>query len=164
MPKEDFRFNCVLRVRWAECDVQGIVFNAAYVNYVEIGQSEYFRNLGIAIYDSNGRRHFDLATVRVGVDFLSPARMDDVLQIHWKVESIGNSSLTTNSEIYNSRSGDLLSRAEVIYVSYDNEAEAATPVPDDMRRLIQTYEETGEVLPLDALPGLAGLTRALPEE
>ena len=40
MPKADFRFHTSLRVRWMECDAQGIVFNGAYMDYLEVGQSE----------------------------------------------------------------------------------------------------------------------------
>ena len=50
MPKSDFKFSTELRVRWMECDAQGIVFNGAYLGYLEIAQAEYFRNLGFSIY------------------------------------------------------------------------------------------------------------------
>ena len=83
--------------------------------------------------------------------------MDDLIDIYWKVERIGNSSLTTRSEIHNRATGDLLLRAEIIYVNFDSDASVSRRVPDDLRTLIETYEKTGEVIPLDELPGLAGL-------
>ncbi len=163
MFRQDFRFSCVVRVRWAECDAQGIVFNGAYINYLEVAQAEYFRNLGFVLYDPDGRRHFDTATVKATLEYLSPARVDDMMDIYWKVERIGNASLTTRCEIYNRASGDLLLRAEVIYVDYDSDAGVSRRVPDDLRTLVETYETTGEVIPLDDLPELAGLARAAPE-
>ena len=163
MSRQDFRFSCVVRVRWAECDAQGIVFNGAYINYLEVAQAEYFRNLGFVLYDPDGRRHFDTATVKATLEYLSPARVDDMMDIYWKVERIGNASLTTRCEIYNRASGDLLLRAEVIYVDYDSDAGVSRRVPDDLRTLVETYETTGEVIPLDDLPELAGLARAAPE-
>ena len=159
MPKEDFRFNCDLRVRWADCDAQGIVFNGGYFEFLEVAQAEYFRNLGFILYDSDGRRHFDTATVKATLEYLSPARVDDVLEVRWKVERVGNSSLTTRSEIYNALTGTLLLRAEVVYVDFDSAAAVSRNVPDDMRALIETFEETGVVIPLDDLPGLEGLAR-----
>ena len=51
-------------------------------------------------------------------------------------------------------------KAEVIHVDYDSDAGTSRPVPDDLRRLIETYESSGEVIPLDELPGLAGVARA----
>ena len=161
MPKDEFRFSCVERVRWSDCDAQGIVFNGAYFDYLEVAQAEYFRNLGFILYDPDGRRHFDTATVKATLEYISPARVDDLIEIHWKVERIGNSSLTTRSEIHNRASGDPLLRAEIIYVNFDSDAGVSRPVPDDLRALIEAYENTGRVIPLDDLPQLAGLARAI---
>ena len=41
MAKSDFRFKTSIRVRWMECDAQGIVYNGAYLGYLEVGQAEY---------------------------------------------------------------------------------------------------------------------------
>ena len=163
MGVKDFRFHCRIRVRWAECDAQGIVFNGAYFSYLEVAMAAYYRNLGIALYDSEGRRHFDTATVKATLEYISPARVDDVIDIYWRVERIGNSSITTGAEVRASRSGELVLRAEVIHVDFDSDAGVSRPVPDDMRRLIETFESTGEVIPLDELPGLKGVARA-PED
>ena len=153
----EFRFHCPIRVRWAECDAQGIVFNGAYFSYLEVALAAYFRNLGIALYDPEGRRHFDTATVKVTLEYLSPARVDDVLDMYWRVERIGNSSITTRAEMRDSRSGTLVVKAEVVHVDFDSDSGTSRPVPADMRRLIDTYESTGVVIPLDELPGLRGL-------
>ena len=159
MSRQDFRFSCAVRVRLSECDVQGIAFNGSYLDYIEVAQAGYFRNLGFAIYDSDGRRHFDTAIVKATLEYLSPARVDDLIDVCWKIERIGNTSLTALSEIYRRDSGDPLLRAELIYVDYDSDAGVSRRVPDDMRTLIETYEDTGEVIPLDDLPGLSGLAR-----
>src|SRR5690606_20149900 len=45
MQQEDFRFSTSLRVRWAEVDMQGIVFNGHYLTYADVGITEYFRAL-----------------------------------------------------------------------------------------------------------------------
>ena len=164
MPKDDFRFSCTERVRWSDCDAQGIVFNGSYFDYLEVAQAEYFRNLGFILYDPNGRRHFDTATVKATLEYISPARVDDLIDIHWKVQRIGNSSLTTRSEIHNRVSGDLLLRAEIIYVNFDSDAGVSRRVPDDLRTLIETYENTSRIISLDELPELSGLARAAPGE
>ena len=73
MSKNDFRFSMSLRVRWSECDAQGIVFNGAYQNYLEVAQAEYYRNLGIRLYGEISRKHFDTATVKITLEFITPA-------------------------------------------------------------------------------------------
>ena len=81
MGKNDFRFSMSLRVRWSECDAQGIVFNGAYQNYLEVAQAEYYRNLGIRLYGEISRKHFDTATVKITLEFITPAKIDDMLTL-----------------------------------------------------------------------------------
>lgn len=145
MPKEDFRFSCELRVRWGECDAQGIVFNAQYMNFIEVAQAEYFRNLGMRLYDADSRRCFDLATVKATLEYMAPARVDDMLEIYIGVARIGNSSLTLKAEMYLADSAQPIHRAEAVYVNYDAELGKARAVPDDVRRLIADFERGGEV-------------------
>ena len=57
-----------VRVRWMECDAQGIVYNGAYLVYLEIGQAEYYRNLGFAIYIIPQSGYFDFAVVNDDLD------------------------------------------------------------------------------------------------
>ena len=103
MAKSDFRFHTSLRVRWMECDSQGIVYNGKYMDYMEIGQSEYFRNLGFSIYRIARRGYFDTATVRALIEYKTPARVDDILDIFVRVTRIGNTSITMNMEVYPGR-------------------------------------------------------------
>ena len=79
------------------------------------------------------------------------------MDVAWRVERIGNTSLATLSEMRRATTGEPLLRAEIIYVNFDSEAVAARRVPDDMRRLVETYEATGVVIPLSELPELGGL-------
>ena len=159
MTAGDFRFSCRLRVRWSDCDAQGIVFNGMYLSFIEVAQAAYFRNLGIRLYDEEGRRHFDTATVKATLEYVSPARGDDLIEVHWRVAEIGNSSLTTLSQITNAQTGQPILRAEVINVNFDSESVASRRVPDGLRNLIETYESTGRVIPLDQLSDLSGLAR-----
>ena len=132
-----------MRVRWSEGDAQGIVYNARYFDYIEVAQAEYFRNLGIRLYDDESRKHFDTATVKATLEFKAPARVDDVLEVHTRVSAIGSSSLTMVSELYRQCSDELLMRAEMVYVNYDSDAGVSRAVPDDLRELIEGFERTG---------------------
>ena len=140
LPKDDFRFMFRLRVRWGECDAQGIVFNAQYMNFFEVAQAEYFRNLGIRLYDAEFRKRFDLATVKATFEFMAPARVDDMLGIHMAVSRMGRSSIAFKAEMYHADADKPCSRAEVIYANFDADAGVARPIPDDLRRIISAYE------------------------
>ena len=147
-----------VRVRWMECDAQGIVYNGAYLGYLEIGQAEYYRNLGFAIYIIPQSGYFDFAVVKSTQEFKAPAKVDEIIELHVRVSKIGNTSLTLNLEIYPEGSARLLTSIETVYVGYDAATESSRPVPDAIRQLITRFEETGDVLPIEQFPDLAKAT------
>jgi len=158
MAKSDFRFMTKIRVRWMECDGQGIVYNGAYLGYLEIGQAEYYRNLGFAIYIIPQSGYFDFVVVKSTQEFKAPAKVDEIIEVYVRVSNIGNTSLTLNLEIYAEGNDRLLTSIETVYVGYDTATESTRPVPDAIRGLVTHFEETGEVLPLEQFPELAKAT------
>ncbi len=158
MAKSDFRFMTKIRVRWMECDGQGIVYNGAYLGYLEIGQAEYYRNLGFAIYIIPQSGYFDFVVVKSTQEFKAPAKVDEIIELHVRVSNIGTTSLTLNLEIYAEGNDRLLTSIETVYVGYDTATESTRPVPDAIRGLVTHFEETGEVLPIEQFPELAKAT------
>ena len=147
-----------VRVRWMECDAQGIVYNGAYLGYLEIGQAEYYRNLGFAIYIIPKSGYFDFAVVKSTQEFKAPAKVDEIIELHVRVSKIGSTSLTLNLEIYPEGSDRLLTSIETVYVGYDAATASSRPVPDAIRQLVTRFEETGDVLPIEQFPDLAKAT------
>jgi acyl-CoA thioester hydrolase len=141
-----------------ECDAQGIVYNGAYLGYLEIGQAEYYRNLGFAIYIIPQSGYFDFAVVKSTQEFKAPAKVDEIIDLYVRVSKIGNTNLTLQLEIYPEDSDRLLTFIETVYVGYDAASETSRTVPDDIRKLVSHYEETGEVLPIEQFPELAKAT------
>ena len=158
MAKSDFKFMTTVRVRWMECDAQGIVYNGAYLGYLEIGQAEYYRNLGFAIYIIPKSGYFDFAVVKSTQEFKAPAKVDEIIELHVRISKIGTTSLILNLEIYPEGSDRLLTSIETVYVGYDAATESSRPVPDAIRQLVTHFEETGKVLPIDQFPELAKAT------
>ena len=159
MPKANFKFHTPIRVRWMECDAQGIVFNGAYMDYLEVGQSEYFRNLGFSIYLVGQRGYFDTAVLKTVLEFKAPARVDDMLDLYVRVGDFGNTSFHLEMEIYRQDSETLLHAAHGVYVGYDAASGTTRRVPDEIRELVSHFESTGEVLPLSRFPALAEAAR-----
>ena len=155
MAKSDFNFHTPVRVRCMECDAQGIVFNGAYMGYLEVAQSEYFRNLGFGIYRIAQIGYFDFAVVKTTLEYKSPARIDEMIEVYVRVSKFGNTSMTLNMEIYHPDSERVLTKMKAVYVGYDAPTETTRRVPDDIRQLVNHFEQTGEVLPIDNFPELA---------
>ena len=159
MPKSDFRFSTPLRVRWAECDAQGIAFYGAYMGFLEIAQSEYFRNLGYSIYRIAETGYFDTVVAKATLEYKASARIDDMLDLYTRVSHLGNTSMIMDSEIYNQHTSELLLQSQVIYVGYDIPTNSKKPIPADIRTVVEEFESTGQVIPLTQLPGLARATK-----
>ena len=155
MAKWDFKFYTSLRVRWMECDAQGIVYNGSYMDYLEVGQAEYYRNLGFSIYKIAEGGYFDTAVVKVTLEFKAPARVEDMLNICMRVSRMGNTSITMDMEIYAQGTDRLLTTGQAIYVGYDAPRRTPRPIPPDIRELIDHYEKNGVVLSLEGFPELA---------
>ena len=155
MSKEEFRFHFPLRVRWSEGDAQGIVYNGAYVNYLEVALPDYIRNLGIRLYGEETSRYFDTATVKVTLEYMAPAKIDELLDLYMRVSKVGKKSMTVETEIYREEPDELVNKAKVVYVDYDSGTNQARAVPDDISELITHFASTGEILPIERSPNLA---------
>ncbi len=154
MPKTEFKFHTEFRVRWMECDAQGIVFNGAYLGYLELSTAEYWRNLGIGIYHLPRSGFFDLAVVKTTIEFRSPALVDEMVDAYVAVTRIGNSSMDMRMELYRPEPEKLLTSIDAVYVGYDAATGTSRRVPDEFRELVGHFEDTGEVLPLSRFPAL----------
>ena len=140
MSKSAYNFKHTIRVRWKECDVQGIAYFGSYLDFMDVAQVEYFRNLGILTHDLNQREEFDLSAVKITLEYKSPAKIDELIDIYFKVENIGNSSITKISEIYRADSDVLLTTGEMISVNFDPEEGKSKKVPDRIRFIIEKFE------------------------
>ena len=81
MRRGHYRFGAPVRVRWQECDAQGIAFNGSYLGWLEVAQAEYFRNLGFSIYRIAANGYFDSAVVKVTIEYKAPVRVDEMLDL-----------------------------------------------------------------------------------
>ena len=138
-----------------ESDAQGIVYFGAYMDYLEVAWSEYFRNLGFSVYRVAQHGYFDTAVVKTVAEYKAPAHLDDMLELYTRIDNIGKSSFALKMEIYPQHSDRLLTAVEAVYVGFDPDSQSSRPVPDDIRELVNHFEATGEVLSLKQLPLLA---------
>ncbi|MEO5669661.1 MAG: YbgC/FadM family acyl-CoA thioesterase [Ramlibacter sp.] len=141
MQRQDFRFIHRLRVRWAEVDMQKIVFNAHYLMYFDTAVADYWRALGLPYEEAMHQLGGDLYVKKATVEFNASARMDDRLDVGLKCGRIGNSSMTFSGAIY--RADQLLITCELVYVFADPETQTSRPVPQALRDILNGYE-TGE--------------------
>ena len=138
MKRQDFRFFHRLRVRWAEVDMQKIVFNAHYMMYVDTAVAEYWRMLALPYEDTMQLLGGDTYVKKATLEFHASARMDDRLDVALKCARIGNSSMLFSSAIF--RGDELLIGCELVYVFADPATQTSRPVPPPLREVLAGYE------------------------
>jgi len=139
MAREDFAFAHALRVRWAEVDMQGIVFNGHYLTYFDVAFTEYWRATGLPDVLQQAKDGRELFARKATIEYQGSARFDDVLDIGVRCAGFGRSSIRFLLEIY---LGDAhLISGELIYVYADTAARKGIALPDDWRTTISRIEK-----------------------
>ena len=119
------------RVRYHECDAQGIVFNANWFTYFDVTLTEWFREaLGSysALVDEHG---VDVVLAETTARFKGSARFDDELGIAVGVERLGTTSMVVTYTA--ARDGEVLVEGRTVYVFVDAKTLAKTPIPGAIR-------------------------------
>ncbi len=124
-------FTHEFRVRFVECDGQGVVFNSHYLAYVDLGITELWREAFDSGYTGMLERGFDVVVGEARLRFLGSARFDDLLRIEVAVSQLGTTSILTRHRIC--RGDELLVEVEMRHVAVSRDGYAKTPMPDWLR-------------------------------
>ena len=111
-------FEFLFRVRYGECDPQGVVFNARYGDYVDLALTEYMR-AAMGGYNALVNMGFETQVVRLLTEWKAPARFDDVLKASVYPSHFGNTSFTVNFDFVNASTQVLVATSQATYVLVD---------------------------------------------
>ncbi len=136
--RSDFRFFHRLRVRWAEVDMQKIVFNSHYLMYFDTALADYWRALALPYDLTMQSLAGDLYVKKATVEYHASARMDDLLEVAVKCSRIGTSSILYSGAIFCAERH--LISCELVYVFADPASQTSKPVPAAFRDILLTYE------------------------
>jgi acyl-CoA thioester hydrolase len=104
-------FAFTIRVYYEDTDAVGVVYHANYVKFLERARTEWLRSLGIE-QNALAQSHGVIFVVRsAAIEFLKPARFDDVIDVEVRVTARGGASVTFAQTIQ--RADELLCQAEV---------------------------------------------------
>lgn len=124
-------FRYYLRVRYSECDAQKVVFNARYADYVDIATTEFLR----ASCPAFGFIEYHL--VKQTIEWKSPARFDQVLELSVSLQHLGTTSFTIVTEFRVAGHEQIITRAETANVLIDPASMKKTPIPTDLRAALE---------------------------
>jgi YbgC/YbaW family acyl-CoA thioester hydrolase len=138
MNRQDFRFSHRLRVRWAEVDMQKIVFNGHYLMYFDTAVADYWRALALPYEEAMHQLGGDLYVKKATLEYHASAKYDDTLDVGMRCAKIGNSSMLMEGGIF---AGDkLLVSGELLYVYADPATQTSRRVPDALRSMLEGFE------------------------
>jgi len=133
-----------VRVYYEDTDFTGIVYHANYLRYMERGRTNYLRLIGAdhrALFEATEKEAPGFAFVvrSMNIEFLKPARMDDILEIVTEPEEVKGASTTVRQRVM--RSDELLVEAHVrvAFISGGR----ARPIPKPLRIAMKADQEAG---------------------
>lgn len=132
-PADARLFRTRLRVQWADIDLAGIMYFAAYWRFVERAEMEFFRDLGFpydALFD---RYDFWLPRVKTESEYHAPAQMDDWLELQTYIEHVGSSSVRWRTVVVNERTGEAGAAFTLTCVCMDRITRKGKPLPAEIR-------------------------------
>ena len=132
-------FSHRIRVRYGECDPQGIVFNANYFLYFDVALTELWREAIGPYQEMIDRYGVDLVVGEARCTYRAPARFDELIDLEMAVTRLGTTGMTSRIRIL--RDGALLVEGEMRHVFVEPDTHAKAPIPDAIRAALEPYHE-----------------------
>ena len=138
-------FRYIIRVRYGECDGQGVVYNPKYGEYLDLAATEFLRTVAAPGNPFDGS--FEFQVVKMVVEWTAPARFDEVLEISVRATRLGSSSFTLGFEFRKAGSPDVIVTGETVnvHVHGDNKVWTKQPLSADMRERL-LHNANGKVV------------------
>jgi len=136
--KPPFNYAALARVAFSDTDAQGVVYYGRYMPYFDLARNEYHRHLGRVRLGN-----VDFAMRAISVEYVAPARFDDLLEIFVRVERIGTTSITYDHAAYridDDGSDTLMVTAKTTAVCISLDKRRAVPVPQENRDRVASFE------------------------
>lgn len=134
-----FKFASKERVRYQHIDMQGVVYNSRYVDFLESGRMEYFRNLGITSKNMI-TKGYDFLNVRLYCNFVNPACLDEVILIYTRLAWIRNSSFGFYYVLKEKEENTILTTASTAHVMVNSSNFQPIRIPNEYRVVFKKFE------------------------
>ncbi|MEU5883082.1 thioesterase family protein [Spirillospora sp. NPDC047279] len=125
-----------LRVRYSECDQQGVVFNGHYLFFYDVALTELWRAV-IGPYTDILEQGYDLVVAEARIRYREGARFDDLVDVRMPIAKLGTTSMVVRPEF---RVGDrLMADGEMVHVFIEPATKRKTEIPPDVRKALEPY-------------------------
>jgi acyl-CoA thioester hydrolase len=132
MTEPDFRFS--LRVYWEDTDAGGVVFYANYLKFFERARTEWLRSLGFSQEQMRHSLNVMFIVSELSVNYLKPARLDDLLEVDVTLEVARAASLVLSQQAWRAtqREPELLGRSQIRIACVNAQTLQPRRIPQDL--------------------------------
>jgi acyl-CoA thioester hydrolase len=127
-----------LRVRYGECDPQGIVFNANYLLYFDVAFTELWR-AAVGPWHEMPKQGIDAVVADARLSFRAPARFDDQVELYASIAKLGRTSITTEIDVVREREVLVSGTLRHVCVSAQPDVGKSTPWPPAIRQALVRF-------------------------
>jgi acyl-CoA thioester hydrolase len=136
--KPPFKYSALTRVGFSDTDAQGIVYYGRYMPYFDTARVEFHRHLDLLRTSAEEERQFVMRASTI--EYLAPARFDDLIEVFIRVARIGRTSVTYEFAAYRVDDDVLMVTANQTLVLVDLEERKACEIPGWYRERISEFE------------------------
>lgn len=126
-----FKFAIRQRVRFAETDLQGVVYYANYLVYAEVGRIAYLRHLGVD-YSDLLQRGLDFTIGEASIHYRAPLRFDQEFDIRVRVGEMRRASWSFEYAV-DRADGERCALMTTVQVLLDRSTSRPARIPDEIR-------------------------------
>ena len=130
-------FRHPLRVRWHECDPQGIVFNANFLAYADIAITELYREAFGSWSKVMDAGAIDMVVAEANVRYIAPLHFDEEIDLIATVTQMGTTAITTVIRVQ--RGGEDVAEVTLRHVVVDAQSREKAPITDELRAGLERY-------------------------
>lgn len=122
----------IQKIRYSDCDPQGIVFNGNYARYWDDAATDWLEDAGFGGSELGGIG-VDVVTARLEMDFRAAATLGDEIETTCHVDGFGKTSMVIDIISRRVADGELLVEGKLVYVFVDPEGFRPVAVPEALR-------------------------------
>jgi acyl-CoA thioester hydrolase len=131
-----FKYSALARVGFSDTDAQGIVYYGRYLPYFDSARVEYHRHLDML---ETRPRDVEFVMRASTIEYLAPARFDDLIEVFIRVARIGQTSVTYECAAYREDDVLMVTAAQTL-VLVDLDERKACAIPDWYREKVGAFE------------------------
>ena len=135
----DFHFHHPIEVRYGDLDPQGHVNNAKHLTYYEQARIAYMIELGLFTKDQSFME-IGVIIADIHITYLEPVYFGQKINVGVHAARLGNKSMTWEQDLVDSETDKILSKGELVLVTYDYGSGQTIPIPQTWREKIMEFE------------------------